>query len=299
MRTPRIGGFGHKASVRSPDGYPGIACTRHRSPLASASRRLRNASRPACRGPPDVMLRAMASGRTCRTRSGRQRRRESARRRMQARSSGLPPTGRFNHPVPVLRPRDIGTVRTDAVKRAAGLDLGRQVRLDLLAPVFRESRYVGWRRVRFPVFAHTADLACNRRAVQSASTAVRTATPLSRCPPHPAAASAPRPAPPVRRPGRASRRQCGHGGLSWWPSDGRADDLRHAGSPFMAACEACVWRRSCSPAAATSRPYRAPSPVSIVSAAAASRTPTGRRNLWRSPRNRPNRRDKTREREAD
>ena len=54
--------------------------------------------------------------------------------------------GPTEHPVPFLGPCDIGTVRTDAVERAACLDLRCQIRLDLLSPIFRATRYVG--RVR-------------------------------------------------------------------------------------------------------------------------------------------------------
>lgn len=78
---------------------------------------------------------------------------------MPSRSGGVPLAGCLDHPIPVLRPRDVGTVRTDAVKRAAGLNLGREVNLDPVAPVFGKPRYAR-RHMRFPTSAYTASHWC-------------------------------------------------------------------------------------------------------------------------------------------
>ena len=52
------------------------------------------------------------------------------------------------HPIPVLGPCEIGPVLPDAIERPAGFNLSREVCLNPILPIFRQSRYFQ-RRLRF------------------------------------------------------------------------------------------------------------------------------------------------------
>ena len=86
--------------------------------------------------------------------------------RCPAGSGGLP-VGPRDYPVSVLRPRDVGAIRPDAVKRRSGLDLTREVGLDLLAPILWTTGLFRRRRC-FLVLPHAADLTSDVRGIQSA-----------------------------------------------------------------------------------------------------------------------------------
>ena len=78
--------------------------------------------------PRSPRLRGGAGPGSCCRRDASRRPARSATRRRPAGSGGLP-VGPRDYPVSVLRPRDVGAVRADAVKRRSGLDLGREVGL--------------------------------------------------------------------------------------------------------------------------------------------------------------------------
>ena len=61
-----------------------------------------------------------------------------------------------DHPIPVLGPCDIGAIRPNTVQRPACLELRCKISLYLIAPIVREARNFGGRRVRLsdPVHEH-------------------------------------------------------------------------------------------------------------------------------------------------
>ncbi len=209
-----------------------MVSTRCVLPSASAACRRRSASRAACPKSPAIKSRAIASGSmilsplkplmrvrvdlphpfgpatTRRVGMGA----EAGRDRPTATRAG-------GAPGPLLWSVRYRRRPNERVERAASLDLGRQVRFDLVTPALWKPGYFGRRRGCINVLEYVFDHTSNSRAVQYNYNAARTEKPLSRCRSCPGPVSSGSPPPSAPQLGSAPRHRDERSGSLWTLGD--------------------------------------------------------------------------------